>query len=224
LFSLRLNVKLGLLLGLAIAAAPLMSPARARSPRTLPLADHVDLGRMYGGWYIVATIPNAFERGMVEPYDVYSPGRPGTIREDFYVRRGGFGAPRRHFQVRDFVRPGTNNARWGVQIFWPLKLPFLVLYTDPQYRYVLFGEEDRNLGWIYSRSPLIGDDDYRDLLERFAALGYDPSRFRKIVQTPEQVGRPGYWSAGVRHGGPGPTPGSPPASPATPPGPRRSGG
>jgi len=186
------------LLGLAIAAASLMSSARAASPHSLPLADNVDLGRMYGGWYIVATIPNAFERGMVGPYDVYSPGPHGTITEDFYVRRGGFGAPLRRFKVRDFVRPGTNNARWGVQIIWPLKLPFLVLYTDPQYRYVLFGEDDRKLGWIYSRSPMISDDDYQMLLERFASLGYDPSQFRRIVQAPEQIGRPGFWSDGVR--------------------------
>ena len=167
----------------------------ARPP--LPLAPNVDMARMYGGWHIVATIPNGFERGMVEPYDVYSKRPDGDIREDFYVRRGGFDRPKHHFTVHDWVRPGTNNAHWRVQVLWPVNLPFLVLYVDPDYRYALYGEKGRDLGWIYARSPEIPDADYQALLARFQALGYDPSRFRKIVQTPADIGRPGYWSDGV---------------------------
>ncbi len=49
----------------------------------VPLAAHVDLDAMQGGWYIVATIPNRFERGMVAPYDVYSRRPDADLREDF---------------------------------------------------------------------------------------------------------------------------------------------
>jgi hypothetical protein len=53
----------------------------------LPLAK-VDLDRMYAGWYIVATIPNRLERGVVGSYDGFSPGEePGWLREDFYMQR-----------------------------------------------------------------------------------------------------------------------------------------
>jgi apolipoprotein D and lipocalin family protein len=124
----------------------------------LPLAD-VDMARMYGGWYLIATLPNAFEKGMVGPYDVYSKRPDGDIREDFYTRKGSFNAPLKHFVVHDWVRPGTHNAHWRVQIVWPVNLPFLVLYTDPSYRYVLFGEENRKLGWVYARTPKIPDAD-----------------------------------------------------------------
>jgi apolipoprotein D and lipocalin family protein len=164
---------------------------------SVPLAQ-VDLNRMYGGWYLIATVKNGFEKGMVEPYDVYSPAKDGTIREDFYVRRGGFQAPKRHFVVKDWVRPGTGNAHWRVQILWPINLPFLVLYVDPDYRYVLFGEDNRKLGWIYSRTPTLPDADYQDLLSRFQALGYDRTQFVKFVQTPDQIGQPGVWSDGIR--------------------------
>lgn len=149
---------------------------------------------MYGGWYIVATIPNFFEKGMVGPYDVYSPGDDGDIREDFYMRRGGFSAERRHYVVRDHVLPGSGGASWRVRIAWPLSLPFLVLYVDPDYRFVLFGENNRSLGWIYSRSANIEEADYRRLLQKFTELGYDASRFRKVVQFPAQIGAPGFWS------------------------------
>jgi len=164
----------------------------------LPLAPNVDLTRVYGGWHIVATMPNSFERGMVAPYDVYAPGANDEVREDFYVQRGSFAAARRHFTVRDFIAPGTGNAHWRVQVIWPLKLPFLMLYLDPGGRYILWGEDSRKLGWIYSRQADVPEADYRDLMQRFAALGYDTTKFRKVVQHPSQIGAPGYWSDGIK--------------------------
>jgi apolipoprotein D and lipocalin family protein len=147
---------------------------------------------------MIATIPNKFERGIVEPYDVYSRRDDGDIQEDFYFRPGAFEAPQKHFTVHDWVLPDTNNASWRVQIFWPVNLPFLVLYTDPQYRYVIFGEDDRQLGWIYSRTQTIPDADYQFLLRQFEALGYDSRKLVEFVQLPADIGKPGYWSEGVK--------------------------
>ena len=163
----------------------------------LPLAN-VDLPKMYGRWYIVATIPNWFERGMVGPVDEFSAGADGAIREDFYLRRGSFNSPEKHFVVRDWVRPNTNNAHWRVQIVWPIDLPFLVVYVDPEYRCALFGEEDRSLGWIYCREPVIEEANYLALLARFQNVGYDVNLFRKVIQLPDQIGKPGFWSDGIQ--------------------------
>jgi hypothetical protein len=76
----------------------------------VPLA-RVNLQKVYGGWYTLATIPNFPERGVVESCDHYSPP-PGGIREDFYMRRGGFDDEGQHF-VLDSL-PGTNNEDWRV--------------------------------------------------------------------------------------------------------------
>jgi apolipoprotein D and lipocalin family protein len=183
------------LVALAVGAGPTGVGAAGSH---VPLARVVDVGSLYGGWHIVATIPNGFERGMVAPYDVYSPRADGSIREDFYVRRGAFAAPVKHFVVRDFVKPGTGGAFWQVQIFWPLRLPFLVLYVDPANRYVIFGEDSRKLGWIYARAATLSDAQYQEASAHLASLGYDPLAFRKIIQTPDQIGQPGFWSDGVR--------------------------
>jgi apolipoprotein D and lipocalin family protein len=163
------------------------------SGQALPLAENVDLNRIYGGWYLIATIPNEFEKGLVQPYDVYSRRADGDIREDFYFRRGSMQARQKHYTVHDWVKPGTNNAQWRVRI-GPINLPFLVLYVDPDYRYILFGERNRDLGWVYSRQPDITDADLDMLMEHFRSVGYEPSRFRKFVQHREQIGAPGFWS------------------------------
>jgi hypothetical protein len=44
----------------------------------------------------------------------------------------------------------------------------------------------------------VDDGDYAILLARFQALGFDPSAFRKFVQKPEDVGKPGYRSDGIK--------------------------
>jgi apolipoprotein D and lipocalin family protein len=169
----------------------------------IAVAPHVDLDRVYGGWFIVATIPNWFEKGLVAPYDVYSRREDGDIREDFSVRKGGFAAPVQHFTVHDWAKPGTGNARWRVQIFWPLALPFLVLYVDSEYRFILFGEENRSLGWIFSRTAVVDDATYQALLREFQVRGYDITKFRRWVQFPEQIGQPGFWSDGIAPAGGG---------------------
>ncbi|HZO52744.1 MAG TPA: lipocalin family protein, partial [Bryobacteraceae bacterium] len=122
----------------------------------------------------------------------------GTIREDFAMRRGGFDSKEHHYVVRIDVLPNTRNADWRVRPIWLVQLPFQVVYVDPQYRYVLFGEQNRNWGWVYSRTRDVTEEDYQSLLARFRAVGYDSTRFRRVVQVPEQIGQPGFWSDGIR--------------------------
>ena len=165
----------------------------------VPLAK-VDLQRMYGGWYIVATIPNALERGIVGSYDVFSPGKAAlSVHEDYYMQSGGFSGPKRHVGG-DIIRvqPGGGNADWRVKPIWPISLPFQIVYVDPDYRFALFGEQDRKWGWIYSRTQTLSRADYERLLEKFRELGWDTSLFRRVVQTPDQLGAPGFWSEGVK--------------------------
>ena len=190
-----MNLRMPLLLTMLAVSACAGAPGAP-----VPLAQGVNLDRMYGGWYIVATIPNWFERGMVAPYDEYSRRPDGDIQEDFYIRRGSFASPRKHFTVHDWVRPGTHNAHWRVQVLWPINLPFLLLYVDPDYRYALFGENSRSLGWIYSREPTLSDEAYRYLLATFAERGYDPTRFRRVIQQREQIGLSGYWNDRIEGG------------------------
>ena len=181
-------------LGLTAALALTACASAGRGPT--PLAK-VDLKAVYGDWYIVATMPNVLERGVAESHDHFAP-RAGGVREDSEMRRGGFDRPRQHFVVAIDVLAGTNNADWRVKPFWPVRLPFQVLWVDPGGRFLLFGEQDRRWGWIYSRDQRISDQDYAAMLGRFAALGYDTSKFRRTVQFPDQIGQPGVWGDGIR--------------------------
>jgi lipocalin len=58
---------IALIASLATPVANLIWSQALATP--IPLAK-VEIDRMYGGWYIVATIPNSFEKGIVAPYDL----------------------------------------------------------------------------------------------------------------------------------------------------------
>jgi apolipoprotein D and lipocalin family protein len=172
------------------------SLAACASPEPpLRLAGAVDMEHMYGGWYIVANIPNRFEDSLVGLYDVFSPRADGDIQEDFYTFENDFSGPRKHYTVHDWVVPGTQNAAWRVQLIWPLHFAFQIIYVDPAYRYALFAYPDRTLGWIYSRTPELDEATYQDLLGHFRDQGFDTTRFRHIVQMPSQFGLPDYLPA-----------------------------
>lgn len=56
-----------LMCGFALAS----QPASAAQATPVPLA-RVELPKMMGDWYLLATMPNFFEKGMVAGHDVYT--------------------------------------------------------------------------------------------------------------------------------------------------------
>ena len=168
------------------------SPGAHDNP-PMTLAPHVDLDRYYGRWYIIANIPYYFEKGYVGGY-VEDFKRPdGNIEEDYYAREGNFSASiEKHYPAHGYPMPGSNNAHWRMTNLWPIYLSELVLYVAPDYSYSLVGYPDRSLGWIFSRSPTMDDATYQSIMTRFAAEGYDVSQFKKVPQTSDQMGKPGF--------------------------------
>jgi apolipoprotein D and lipocalin family protein len=155
------------------------------------LAQHVDLSRYAGRWYIIANIPYFAERGNVGSYfEVSFPD--GKVHDVYVGRSGGFDARPSRFVMSGYVVEGTGGAYWRESPFWPVYLSYLILYVSPDYQTALVGYPGRNYGWILSRHPQMGDITYKSLLSRFAALGYDPEKFRRIPQFPEQIGKPGF--------------------------------
>ncbi|MDE1180214.1 lipocalin family protein [Paraburkholderia sp.] len=160
-----------------------------------PLAPiALDLPRYMGRWYVIANIPYFAEKDFVGSRAEWRLRDDGKISDSFYGRKKTFDAPEKHYEFTDTVVPGSGNGQWSVQPFWPVHITQYTLYVDPDYRYTLLGCEGKNLGWIFAREPDISDDAYKALLARFDALGYDTTRFRRVAQRPDQLGKPGFAS------------------------------
>ena len=159
----------------------------------------VDLPRYMGRWYIIANIPYFAERDMVASRAEWTLRPDGKIDDSYYARKKRFDAPETHYQFLDTPVPGTEGGEWSVQLFWPVHVTQLTLYVDPDYRYTILGYPGKKLGWIFAREPDISDDIYRSLLRRLDAMGYDTSRFRRVPQRPDQLGKEGFASPGDKH-------------------------
>jgi apolipoprotein D and lipocalin family protein len=158
----------------------------------LKLADHVDLNRYAGRWYVIANIPYFAEKGNVGSWFDVSFAPDGTLRDLYNAHPRTLDAPLKQYTMGGYVVPGTGNAKWRESPFWPLYLSYLILYVDPDYRTALVGYPGRGYGWVLSRTPSMDDATYQALLRRFAADGYDINLFRRVPQMPDQIGKPGF--------------------------------
>lgn len=182
-----------------LAAAALLSACAAAPPNPNPganaplqLAPAVDLQRFMGRWYVIANIPYFAEAGYVGSYVEYALRADGDIDDVYYGHKASFEKPLERKQLKDTVVAGSNNAHWRSSPLWPLSFDFQILYVDPAYQYALIGYPERKWGWIFARSPDIGDKKYQELLDRLYQQGYDVARFQRVPQSIEQLGLPGF--------------------------------
>jgi len=174
----------------ACASTPPNPNPRAEQP--LVLAKSVDLDRFMGRWYVIANIPYFAERGYVGSYVEYALRKDGDIDDYFLGHKTTFDAPLEKKTLKDWVIEGTNNARWKSSPFWPLSFDFLIIDVDADYQTAMIGYPDKKWGWIFAREPTLDDATYAKLIAKLDAQGYDTSRFRKVPQSAEQIGQPGF--------------------------------
>ena len=186
------------LLATALALGACSSVPKNPNPlaaQELTLAN-LDLPKYMGRWYIIANIPYFGEKGYVGSQAEWKLRDDGKIDDAYIGRKGGFDEPETRREFVDSVVPDTGNAKWRVRLFWPIYVTQLTLYVDPMYQYTILGYPDKSLGWIFSRTPFMPEAKYQEMLTRLEGQGYDLSRFRRVPQQREQIGKPGFFSPG----------------------------
>ena len=165
---------------LAGLAPTLLVSGCAAAP--IAVVPHVDLDRFMGDWYVIANIPTFIEKDAYNAVESYRLDSDGTVATTFTFRAGGFDGEAKRYTPRGFVRPGTNNAVWGMQFVWPVKADYRILYLADDYSLTLVGREKRDYLWVMARTPSIPAERLESVLKIAAAQGYDVSRVRKVPQ------------------------------------------
>ena len=158
-----------------------LGAAASELPPITPVA-HVDLPRFMGDWYVIATIPTRFEKHAYDAVEVYTLKPDGHVATSFHFRDGSFDGERKDIHSTGFVKPGSGNAVWGVQVFWPLKAQYIVAWLKDDYSQVIVARDARDYMWVMARTPTIDQADYDALLARVRALGYPMDKVRKVPQ------------------------------------------
>ena len=118
-------------------------------------AEHVDLARFMGDWYVIANIPTFLERGAHNAVESYRLLDDGRIATTFSFNEGSFDGERKTFRPTGFIRDQGSNAVWGMRFVWPIKADYRIVYVDDAYRYTIIGRLKRDYVWIMARSPTI---------------------------------------------------------------------
>jgi apolipoprotein D and lipocalin family protein len=186
--------------GVVVVAASCSNGPPNPNPRAdAPLKSvPVDLPRYMGRWYVIANIPYFAERDFVGTHVEWVLRPDGKIDDIFHGRKKSFDAEETRHQFLDTVKPESGGGEWSVRLFWPVHVTQMTLWVDPDYRYTILGYPNKKLGWIFSRDPMMNDETYRAMLARLDAMGYDTTRFRRVPQSPDQLGQAGFQTPGQR--------------------------
>lgn len=168
---------------LALAAVACLSVGCAAVKEPLRPVQHVDLPRYMGDWYVIANIPYFAEKNCFDSIESYALRPDGDIDNWFTCRKKSFDAPlERQANALATVQDKATNAVWRVRFFKVISVKYLILDLDSAYRWVVVGHPSRRYGWIMSRSKMLSQLTYEDILHRLADQGYDTGKFEKVPQ------------------------------------------
>lgn len=169
---------------LLMACSLLIVSACVHASSLLPITPvaHVDLPRFMGTWYVIATIPTRFEKNAYNAVETYNLQPDGNIYTAFRFHNGSYDNPVKAIHSIGFVKAGSGNAVWGVQVFWPIKAQYIVAYLKDDYSQTIVARDARDYTWIMARTPTIPQADYDALIARVRQLGYSLEDVRKVPQ------------------------------------------
>ena len=167
--------------GVALLALLGLTACAAKGPE-MQTVDYVDLERFMGDWYVIANIPTFLEKGAHNAVETYALNDDGTVATTFTYRKGAFDGKLKQYKPKGFVRDDPSNALWGMRFIWPIKADYRVVYLDDDYTQTIIGRQKRDFVWIMARTPQISEDDYAELRDFVAELGYDMSKLQQVPQ------------------------------------------
>lgn len=171
------------ILALCLALALFAGNAGASTLPPIQPVPHVDLPRFMGTWYLIASIPTAFERDAWNAVETYALQADGNIHTTLRFNKDAADGPLKQIQSTGYVHAGSGGAVWGVKVFGPFKAQYIVAWLNPDYSQMIVARDARDYTWVFSRTPTVPEPDWVTLRAQVAALGYDTSKLRKIPQT-----------------------------------------
>lgn len=173
---------------LALAVLSLAACASMSAPQQpAPIMPSIELPRFMGSWYVIAAIPLVPERKAFNAIETYTLQPDGSIKTEFRMRKGSFGAPVKTYHPTGYVVDGNGGALWGMQFIWPFKGQYKIAFVEPDYSATIVARDKRDYVWLMARTPQISEAAYARYEKMIADMGYDVAKIRKVPQQwPEQ--------------------------------------
>ncbi|GBG31309.1 Temperature-induced lipocalin-1 [Hondaea fermentalgiana] len=127
---------------------------------SLKAVDTVDVGRMLGTWKVVAVLPTPFEKNGCNPTEVYTwDEAKQRIDVDFTLNKGSLDGPVKSIPQKIYTGGfPQSSGRWQASPVWPIKLSYVIMDLDPEYKWVLVGHPSRSYLWLMGRETSLPQD------------------------------------------------------------------
>jgi apolipoprotein D and lipocalin family protein len=165
-----------ILLLLSINSAFLM---KAQDLQTVPF---VDLKKYAGKWYEIASYPQRFQKGCHCTTAEYTSTDKGYIIVENRCNRDSITGKQSYIKGKAFVQKNSGNTKLKVQFFWPFKGKYWIIDLAEDYSYAVVSHPNRKYLWILSRTPVINEITYNQILTRLKEKGFDLSILKMTVQ------------------------------------------
>jgi lipocalin len=174
---------------IAVLFALVCSNCQTQSQNTKNMVDKstvsgVDLSRYVGKWYEIARFDRSFEKGLVGVTATYSLRPDGKIK----VLNEGY---QNTMQGKHKVAVGKAKipdpkdlSRLKVSFFLNFYADYLIMELDQvNYQYAMIGSNSDTFLWILSRTPILPDATYNQLLEKARKRGFAVKDLYKVPQS-----------------------------------------
>lgn len=147
----------------------------------------VDIPRFMGDWYVIASIPTPFEKGVYNGLETYNwNDEDKRIDISFTYRKGSFEGEKKEIGQKGWIEDPKGKAHWKVSPFWPLKFDYLVIDLAEDYSWTTVGVPDKSYVWIMSRTPKMAVEELNKAKARIEKLGYKMDKLLVIPQNGEK--------------------------------------
>lgn len=163
-----------------------MSFANAGSNPTLQTVDYVDINKYMGTWYEIAKLPNKFQKKCISSRATYSLKKNGSVKV-LNVCTTAKNNKLKKAKGTAFVADTETNSKLKVGLaplfryFGWFTGDYYIIDLADDYSYALVGEPSRKFLWILSRTKVLDESIYDELLDIAAQRGFNIS---KVVKSP----------------------------------------
>lgn len=145
----------------------------------IPAVADLDLPKYMGDWYVIASIPLGPEKNSFNALEQYQLVSDKEVAITFSYNDQSLTGPPVKRTAKGFVS-ASENSRWGVQFFWPIKAEFVVSYVDADYETTIVARSRRDYIWLMARTPQVESSVLQVLKEKASELGYDLTGLRMV--------------------------------------------
>ncbi len=150
--------------------------------QTLQTVPYVDLEKFGGKWYEIASFPQRFQKGCTCTTAEYTVTDKGFVIVENRCNRDSVNGKQSYIKGKAFVVENSGNAKLEVQFFWPFKGKYWIIDLAEDYSYAVVGHPNKKYLWILSRTPIMKDNIYQQLISKIKEKGFDITKIKLTTQ------------------------------------------